>query len=298
MQRLDEKYRPKTLAEVYGQGAIVDRLSEFIDAPCSTAMLFEGPTGVGKTSVAHALARDLGVEVDWGPYGGWYVISSGNQKADDVRETMRQIGHTPMMGSGWRVVLVDEADMMSPAVRFLWLSQLEDLPPRTLIIFTTNNVKAFEDRFLDRIERFNFQSDGKLLLQDAQTLSDWIWEQETGRKDAPRVDPKVANADGKISFRRVVMSLVGPLRQVPRIVRPEKKAQRCDLLGNKLPNHTPDPTPEIRFLAPEAATEPSFQLKPPPQPAPTLWSTIQFQGRDPYAVQYDPKSRTMKVKRA
>ena len=58
--RLTEKHRPKALGDVVGQGAILFRLESFLEAPYSTAMIFEGPTGVGKTTIAKAMAAELG----------------------------------------------------------------------------------------------------------------------------------------------------------------------------------------------------------------------------------------------
>jgi replication factor C small subunit len=59
-----EKYRPKTLSEVVGQEEIVERLQSYVKAGNMPHLLFAGPAGVGKTTCAMALARDLFGE-DW-----------------------------------------------------------------------------------------------------------------------------------------------------------------------------------------------------------------------------------------
>ncbi|HUC38911.1 MAG TPA: replication factor C small subunit [Candidatus Acidoferrum sp.] len=54
-----EKYRPKSLSEVIGQKAIVQKLASFAEKGNFPSMIFAGTAGVGKTSCALAMARDL-----------------------------------------------------------------------------------------------------------------------------------------------------------------------------------------------------------------------------------------------
>src|SRR5436309_3046629 len=77
---LTEQYRPRTLAEMVGQGAAVWQLQTFLECPHSTAFLFEGPTGNGKTTAALCLAAELGAV----EFGGLELIKSGTQDAEAV----------------------------------------------------------------------------------------------------------------------------------------------------------------------------------------------------------------------
>jgi replication factor C small subunit len=54
-----EKYRPRTLSEVIGQKHVAERLKSWVKAGNIPNMLFAGPAGVGKTTTALCLARDL-----------------------------------------------------------------------------------------------------------------------------------------------------------------------------------------------------------------------------------------------
>ena len=55
-----EDYRPKKLADVLGQEVIIERLMAFAkDKGNMPHFLFAGPAGVGKTSTAIALAREI-----------------------------------------------------------------------------------------------------------------------------------------------------------------------------------------------------------------------------------------------
>ncbi|MCX6775026.1 MAG: AAA family ATPase, partial [DPANN group archaeon] len=54
-----EKYRPKKLPEIKGQEDITKRLEAFVRAKNFPHLLFAGPAGVGKTTAAIAMAKEL-----------------------------------------------------------------------------------------------------------------------------------------------------------------------------------------------------------------------------------------------
>ena len=81
-ETLSEKYRPQTLDQVCGQSYAVMTLKDFAAHPFPQAFLFHGDTGLGKTTCAYALARELGVDMGW----DFLEISSG--QADDATVNM------------------------------------------------------------------------------------------------------------------------------------------------------------------------------------------------------------------
>jgi replication-associated recombination protein RarA len=207
---LTERYRPLTLADISGQEGVVGVLSRFAQHPYSTAYLFDGETGTGKTSAALALANALGCDLAKQEFGGVYVIASGEQSADSVRETCRMMYNAPWHGSGWKVVIVNEADRMSSPAETVWLDRLEALPPKTVVIFTTNYAGKLSQRFVDRCTRLTFESGAEKLRASATQFASAIWKSETGRKpDAARIQQIVQSveANGQISFRRLVQAL-------------------------------------------------------------------------------------------
>ena len=211
---LTERSRPRTLDLLFGQESVVRCLRNFAANPYPAAMIFDGETGTGKSSAALCLAAEIGCDVEARPqeFGGVHVVASGEQTAETVRELHRRMWQSPFSGSGWKVVIVNEADRMHPAVETIWLDRLEQLPPRTVIVFTTNYRDKLSQRFRDRCERLAFEADATLLEPAACKLAEHVWKQETGqrprRADRAAIRRAVAAGieDGVMSFRRVVQA--------------------------------------------------------------------------------------------
>jgi replication-associated recombination protein RarA len=219
-----EKYRPRCLADLLGQAWAAHQLTLFAEAPVPCAFLFEGDTGTGKTSAALLLAEALGVAVAEGPFGGLHQIASGEQTGETVRRTTGGLRCRPFFGSGWRVLVVNEADCMTANAAVVWLDALENLPPMTVIVFTTNAPAKIPARLRDRCERLRFESSALLLRPDLQALIDRVWREEGRSGEPPAVeDLGVADEAGNASFRRLLQKLA-PLVRADRPMAPATPA--------------------------------------------------------------------------
>jgi DNA polymerase III delta prime subunit len=117
---------------------------------------------------------------------------------------------TPWHGSGWKVVIVNEADRMARPAETIWLDVLEAIPARTVIIFTTNEASRLSQRFLDRCTRLAFESDADKLHASAIAFASAVWKAETGKRpDAAKVQQivHVTEAQGQLSFRRLMQGI-------------------------------------------------------------------------------------------
>jgi replication-associated recombination protein RarA len=207
---LTEKYRPTSLDAIWGQDTVVKVLRKFAANPYPAAFIFAGETGTGKTSAALALAAALGCDLAQKEFGGVQTIASGEQSADAVRDAYRQMFNIPWHGSGWKVVVCNEADRMARPAETIWLDVLESIPAKTVIIFTTNEAGRLSQRFLDRCTRLTFESDAEKLRASATALAAAVWKAETGKQPAPAQVHQIVQAteaQGQLSFRRLMQEL-------------------------------------------------------------------------------------------
>ena len=107
-----EKYRPKNLSDVINQTQVVDRLKAWVKEGSIPNMLFAGPAGVGKTTIALALARDLFGE-------GWRQNFQELNASDDrgigvVRGRIKDFASMMPIGADFKIIFLDESDALTP----------------------------------------------------------------------------------------------------------------------------------------------------------------------------------------
>lgn len=175
-QSLAEKYRPQRISDFIGLEKPRKILGKFAENPYPAAWLFVGPPGVGKTSMAQALCAQIGAELTH--------IPSQKCTAQAIEDACYHCHFVPLSG-GFHVVLVDEADRMSPAAQLALLSKLDAtaFPPNTIFIFTCNETGGLEPRFLSRTRVVEFSSYG-MAASMAEYL-DRIWHSEGGNGNGP-----------------------------------------------------------------------------------------------------------------
>lgn len=195
---LSEKYRPHPLQDFVGLEKPKKVLAKFADSPFpNAAFLFVGPSGTGKTSMALALCEAIRGEL--------HHIPSERCNVETVEDIVRQCHYVPRNNT-LHVVLVDEADVMTPQAQLAFLSKLDGtaFPPQTVFIFTCNDTERLQDRFLSRCMVLQFSSHG--MAKDAAGLLERIWIVEAG-ETAERPNFLRMVQDGKNNVRDAVNSL-------------------------------------------------------------------------------------------
>ena len=173
---LYQKYRPKDLSEFIGQDKIKKQLSALMarEGWDRDSIWIQGPSGTGKTSLAWIVGRMVaGDDFDIIEYDGTDI----NKGA--MTDIERNISLYPMFG-GWKVYIINEAHNMTRAAVQSWLTILERLPAKRLIVFTTTeNIEAdlfgnFSSPFGRRCKVFTFTNQGlsQLFANRARKIAD------------------------------------------------------------------------------------------------------------------------------
>lgn len=142
--RLVEKYRPKRLDEVVGQDDVVKRLKELVAKKTLPHMLFYGPPGCGKTSVAYALANELGFQV-------YELNASDDRGINVIREKVKVVSQL----KGQRIILLDEADNMTAEAQHALRRIMEK--GVAIFILTANEEWRIIDPIKSRCAIFRFR---------------------------------------------------------------------------------------------------------------------------------------------
>jgi len=148
LSELLKKYRPQSLDDILGQEHVVQRLKAYKDIGELPHLLFEGQPGVGKTATAYALAAHLNVPIV-------EFNASDDRGIDFVREKVR----TLLFSRGERLILLDEADMMTPQAQHALRRMIEKalLETKTRVIFTANNVSKIIPPIWSRCACYHFK---------------------------------------------------------------------------------------------------------------------------------------------
>ena len=199
-QSLSEKYRPQSIAAFIGLDKQRKVLAKLAANPYASAWLFVGPPGVGKTSMALALASELRAEL--------HHVGSQKCNLESLETVVRQCNYVPLSG-GFHVVLIDEADAMSEAAQKYLLSKLDasEPVPNTIWIFTCNATDRLEARFLSRCRVLEFSSYG--LNGQLIELLRRVWAAEANGSPEPNLERLSRGNNVRECLMRLELELMG-----------------------------------------------------------------------------------------
>lgn len=172
---LADKIRPKTLADVVGQEHILAEgrpLRRIIESGAVPNMIFYGPSGVGKTTVARIIAENCGMSL--------YKLNGTNASISDIKDVVAQIG---TFGSENGILLyLDEIQYLNKKQQQSLLEYIEN-GDITLIASTTENPYfAVYNAVISRSTVFEFKSVSAEQLAPAIRRAFSLLSEERGKE--------------------------------------------------------------------------------------------------------------------
>lgn len=148
---LADRLRPKTLDEVAGQHKLLDEgkvLRKIIASGNIPNLIFYGPSGVGKTTVANIIAENCGKKL--------YHLNATTASTSDIKEIISNIG--TIDGSNGILLYLDEIQYFNKKQQQILLSYIEN-GDITLIASTTENPYFYVyNAILSRSTVFEFKA--------------------------------------------------------------------------------------------------------------------------------------------
>ena len=171
---LARKYRPQTFGEVVRQEHVTRTLANAIShGRVAHAILFSGPRGTGKTTVARVLAKAMNckegptaipcnvcrscLDITAGCASDVFEIDgASNNSVDQIRELRENIRYMPVH-SPHKIYILDEVHMLSIAAFNALLKTLEEPPAHVMFFFATTEPHKIPITILSRCQRHDFR---------------------------------------------------------------------------------------------------------------------------------------------
>jgi DNA polymerase-3 subunit gamma/tau len=174
-QVIARKWRPQTFSDLVGQSHVTSTLANAIkNDRVAHAYIFSGARGVGKTTAARILAKALNcakgpTAEPCGECDSCKEIAAGtsldvieidaasNRGIDQIRELREMVRYAPA-ASRSKVVLLDEAHMLTSEASNALLKTLEEPPDRVIFVMATTQPEDLADTIRSRSQHFHFRA--------------------------------------------------------------------------------------------------------------------------------------------
>src|SRR5262245_27300658 len=174
-QVIARKWRPQTFKDLVGQEHVTGTLANAIkNDRVAHAYIFSGARGVGKTTAARILAKALNclegpTPEPCGVCDSCREIAAGtsldvieidaasNRGIDQIRELREMVRYAPAAARS-KVVILDEAHMLTGEASNALLKTLEEPPDRVIFVMATTEPENLEDTIRSRSQHFHFRA--------------------------------------------------------------------------------------------------------------------------------------------
>ena len=205
------KYRPTTFESVVGQRALTTTLKNAIATnKLAHAYLFCGPRGVGKTTCARIFAKTINCLSpasdgeacnacesclafnEQRSYNIHELDAASNNSVDDIRSLIEQVRIPPQIGK-YKVYIIDEVHMLSPAAFNAFLKTLEEPPHHAIFILATTEKHKILPTILSRCQIYDFN---RINIQDTVEHLQYVANKENIKAEPEALNVIAQKADG------------------------------------------------------------------------------------------------------
>jgi len=142
-----ERYRPSTMNDFVGNKHIKDKINSLINEQDIPHLLFAGKAGTGKTTLAKLLIKNI--DCDY-----LFINASDENSVDTIRNKIK--GFVTTMGfKGLKIVVLDEADYVSPNGQAALRNLMETFSKHARFILTCNYQERIIDPIISRCQSFS-----------------------------------------------------------------------------------------------------------------------------------------------
>ena len=152
---LVEKYRPDTLDNYVGNEHIKKTISQYLGQNDIQNLVFYGPAGTGKTTLAKIIVKNLDCDFI-------YINASDERGIGMVREKVKKFsGFAGLSNVPFKIIILDEADEMTSDAQTALRRIIEDTAKICRFILIANNISKIIDPIQSRCATFKFTSVGE-----------------------------------------------------------------------------------------------------------------------------------------
>ncbi len=169
-----EKYRPQKFDEMVGQDEIVKRVKSLVNSMNLPHLLFAGPAGVGKSTLALIVVKQL-FGASWRE--NYLELNASDERGIDVvRQKVKDFARTRALGNvPFKVIFLDEADALTREAQQALRRTMENFTSTCRFILSCNYSSRIIDPIQSRCVVFRF----KLLeKKDIRQRLDFISQNE------------------------------------------------------------------------------------------------------------------------
>jgi len=151
-----EKYRPENFEDIYGQEQIVKRVRAFVEQKNMPHLLFSGPAGIGKTSLALVITKQLF-------HQGWHqnfleLNASDERGIDIIRNKVKDFARTRAIGDvPFKIIYLDESDALTKEAQQALRRTMENYTKTCRFILSCNYSSKIIDPIQSRCAVFHFK---------------------------------------------------------------------------------------------------------------------------------------------